>query len=186
MRRSACPPGQMGNSEVGHLNLGAGFRVLQDLPRINAAIATARSSKRRRCCGLPAVAERGGQPPPDGARRSRRHPRHRRAHRRRWSSSPGGGCHPIASASTPLPMAATRHRAPPTRSSPSSRRVRRTATLATVTGRYCGDGPRRSLGSDAAAYDAIVHGIGLRSPTAAAAIAAAYGATRTTSSSSQP
>jgi 2,3-bisphosphoglycerate-independent phosphoglycerate mutase len=28
----------MGNSEVGHLNLGAGFRVLQDLPRITAAI----------------------------------------------------------------------------------------------------------------------------------------------------
>ncbi|HYN64728.1 MAG TPA: 2,3-bisphosphoglycerate-independent phosphoglycerate mutase, partial [Candidatus Limnocylindrales bacterium] len=33
------PPGQMGNSEVGHLNLGAGFRVLQDLPRISQAIA---------------------------------------------------------------------------------------------------------------------------------------------------
>ncbi|MDQ2673048.1 MAG: 2,3-bisphosphoglycerate-independent phosphoglycerate mutase, partial [Chloroflexota bacterium] len=33
------PAGQMGNSEVGHLNLGAGFRVLQDLPRINEAIA---------------------------------------------------------------------------------------------------------------------------------------------------
>ena len=33
------PPGQMGNSEVGHLNLGAGFPVLQDLPRITAAIA---------------------------------------------------------------------------------------------------------------------------------------------------
>ncbi len=33
------PAGQMGNSEVGHLNLGAGFPVLQDLPRINAAIA---------------------------------------------------------------------------------------------------------------------------------------------------
>ena len=33
------PPGQMGNSEVGHLNIGAGFRVLQDLPRINAAIS---------------------------------------------------------------------------------------------------------------------------------------------------
>ena len=31
------PPGQMGNSEVGHLNLGAGFRVLQDLPRITLA-----------------------------------------------------------------------------------------------------------------------------------------------------
>jgi 2,3-bisphosphoglycerate-independent phosphoglycerate mutase len=33
------PAGQMGNSEVGHLNLGAGFPVLQDLPRVNAAIA---------------------------------------------------------------------------------------------------------------------------------------------------
>jgi 2,3-bisphosphoglycerate-independent phosphoglycerate mutase len=33
------PAGQMGNSEVGHLNLGAGFPVLQDLPRITRAIA---------------------------------------------------------------------------------------------------------------------------------------------------
>ncbi|KPF73085.1 phosphoglyceromutase [Bosea sp. AAP35] len=32
------PPGQMGNSEVGHLNLGAGRVVMQDLPRINLAI----------------------------------------------------------------------------------------------------------------------------------------------------
>ncbi|HEY7332967.1 MAG TPA: 2,3-bisphosphoglycerate-independent phosphoglycerate mutase [Candidatus Limnocylindria bacterium] len=32
------PAGQMGNSEVGHLNLGAGFPVLQDLPRISAAV----------------------------------------------------------------------------------------------------------------------------------------------------
>ena len=33
------PEGQMGNSEVGHLNLGAGRVVMQDLPRINQAIA---------------------------------------------------------------------------------------------------------------------------------------------------
>ncbi|HEX2135622.1 MAG TPA: 2,3-bisphosphoglycerate-independent phosphoglycerate mutase [Microvirga sp.] len=33
------PEGQMGNSEVGHLNLGAGRIVMQDLPRINQAIA---------------------------------------------------------------------------------------------------------------------------------------------------
>ncbi len=32
------PVGQMGNSEVGHLNLGAGRPVLQELPRIDAAI----------------------------------------------------------------------------------------------------------------------------------------------------
>src|SRR5215469_1520600 len=33
------PDGQMGNSEVGHTNIGAGRVVLQDLPRIDAAIA---------------------------------------------------------------------------------------------------------------------------------------------------
>lgn len=34
------PSGQMGNSEVGHLNLGAGRIVYQDLTRINRAIAS--------------------------------------------------------------------------------------------------------------------------------------------------
>ncbi|MFN8423018.1 MAG: hypothetical protein U0470_06390 [Anaerolineae bacterium] len=34
------PEGQMGNSEVGHLNLGAGFVVMQDLTRLNAAAAS--------------------------------------------------------------------------------------------------------------------------------------------------
>ena len=33
------PEGQMGNSEVGHTNIGAGRVVFQDLPRINNAIA---------------------------------------------------------------------------------------------------------------------------------------------------
>lgn len=33
------PDGQMGNSEVGHMNLGAGRVVMQELPRIDAAIA---------------------------------------------------------------------------------------------------------------------------------------------------
>nr|WP_242401005.1 hypothetical protein [Acetobacter okinawensis] len=32
------PDGQMGNSEVGHLNIGAGRVVMQELPRIFAAI----------------------------------------------------------------------------------------------------------------------------------------------------
>ena len=32
------PEGQMGNSEVGHMNLGAGRIVYQDLPRINLAV----------------------------------------------------------------------------------------------------------------------------------------------------
>ena len=37
--RVGLPAGQMGNSEVGHLNLGAGRVVMQDLVRISSAIA---------------------------------------------------------------------------------------------------------------------------------------------------
>ncbi len=36
---AGLPRGQMGNSEVGHLTIGAGRIVMQDLPRISAAIA---------------------------------------------------------------------------------------------------------------------------------------------------
>jgi 2,3-bisphosphoglycerate-independent phosphoglycerate mutase len=39
-REVGLPPGQMGNSEVGHLNIGAGRVVMQDLPRIGDAIAS--------------------------------------------------------------------------------------------------------------------------------------------------
>jgi 2,3-bisphosphoglycerate-independent phosphoglycerate mutase len=39
-RDVGLPDGQMGNSEVGHLNIGAGRIVVQDLPRISDAIAS--------------------------------------------------------------------------------------------------------------------------------------------------
>ena len=39
-RAVGLPEGQMGNSEVGHLNLGAGSVVMQDLTRIDEAVAT--------------------------------------------------------------------------------------------------------------------------------------------------
>ena len=45
------PDGQMGNSEVGHTNLGAGRVVMQDLPRIDAAIASGELAR------LPALRE---------------------------------------------------------------------------------------------------------------------------------
>ena len=38
-RAVGLPEGQMGNSEVGHLNLGAGAVVQQDLTRIDDAVA---------------------------------------------------------------------------------------------------------------------------------------------------
>lgn len=38
--RVGLPPGQMGNSEVGHMNIGAGRLVHQDLTRIDRAVAS--------------------------------------------------------------------------------------------------------------------------------------------------
>src|SRR5258707_3085875 len=45
------PDGQMGNSEVGHTNLGAGRIVMQELPRIDQALAD------DEVAGLPAMQE---------------------------------------------------------------------------------------------------------------------------------
>lgn len=53
------PPGQMGNSEVGHLNIGAGRPVLQDLPRIDAAIADGSFDRRP---ALVAACDRAARP----------------------------------------------------------------------------------------------------------------------------
>src|SRR5580658_9985423 len=38
-RAVGLPDGQMGNSEVGHMNIGSGRILVQDLPRIDTAIA---------------------------------------------------------------------------------------------------------------------------------------------------
>ena len=54
------PPGQMGNSEVGHLNLGAGRVVMQDLPRIDAAIADGELARRIEDSGLVSSLKRTG------------------------------------------------------------------------------------------------------------------------------
>lgn len=46
------PKGQMGNSEVGHMNLGAGRVVMQDLPRIDHAIETKEIEQNSVLCEL--------------------------------------------------------------------------------------------------------------------------------------
>lgn len=52
------PDGQMGNSEVGHLNIGAGRIVYQDLVKINIACARIRSWRTRRSNVLIATRKR--------------------------------------------------------------------------------------------------------------------------------
>ena len=54
-RDVGLPDGQMGNSEVGHLNLGAGRIVHQDIARIDLAIEEGRFAER---LGLPGLVER--------------------------------------------------------------------------------------------------------------------------------
>ena len=43
------PEGQMGNSEVGHLNMGAGRIIYQELTKITKAIEDGDSLRIRRC-----------------------------------------------------------------------------------------------------------------------------------------
>ncbi|CUS95936.1 Metalloenzyme superfamily protein [Candidatus Kryptonium thompsonii] len=45
------PDGQMGNSEVGHLNIGAGRIVYQDIVRISKAIKSGEFFKMKHCLG---------------------------------------------------------------------------------------------------------------------------------------
>ena len=53
------PPGVMGNSEVGHMNIGAGRKVFQDLVRINHAITDGTLfSNEALCCALEGARDR--------------------------------------------------------------------------------------------------------------------------------
>ena len=101
------PDGQMGNSEVGHLNLGAGAVVKQDLTRIDEAVADGSLRGQRGAAGRDA---RLRARPPDRPRLRRRRALGPRAHlealirlARRAAASP-------TSSSTPSPTAATRRR----------------------------------------------------------------------------
>jgi 2,3-bisphosphoglycerate-independent phosphoglycerate mutase len=61
-RDVGLPPGQMGNSEVGHMNLGAGAIVKQDLARIDDAIADGsffENPALRAACGAARDSRRG-------------------------------------------------------------------------------------------------------------------------------
>ena len=78
-REVGLPPGQMGNSEVGHLNIGAGRVVMQDLPRIGDAIAVRRDQ-----------AGAGADRPDRRAEKERRHlPPDRPGLARRRAFAPG-------------------------------------------------------------------------------------------------
>jgi len=172
------PAGQMGNSEVGHLNLGAGFPVLQDLPRINRAIVDGSFDENP---ALEAAC------------------RHATQHGARLHLlgliGPGGihafDDHLVAMAQLAqrsglgpdrvLLHAFTDGRDTPPRSADGLlpallQRLAGRATLATVSGRFWAMDRDGRWDRTKRAYDAIVHGIGPTANNGPAAVAAAYAA----------
>jgi len=59
-RNVGLPDGQMGNSEVGHTNIGAGRLVMQDLPRVDEAVSTGSIADRPALRTLIAEAKKAG------------------------------------------------------------------------------------------------------------------------------
>ena len=57
-RAVGLPDGQMGNSEVGHTNIGAGRLVMQDLPRVDDAVKNGSIASRPALAGLIAAAKK--------------------------------------------------------------------------------------------------------------------------------
>jgi 2,3-bisphosphoglycerate-independent phosphoglycerate mutase len=171
------PTGQMGNSEVGHLNLGAGRPVLQDLPRIDAAIADGSFFE---CTGLLAATERASATTgtlhivsligPGGVHANDRHlvalaelARRQRVERVRVHALLDGRDTPPRSALTFVADVQRR-----------LADAHADTAIATVGGRYYAMDRDHRWDRVERGYDAIVHGVGEHAPDATAAIEAAY------------
>ena len=171
------PEGQIGNSEVGHLNLGAGYRVLQELPRIDEAIARGTLFENEALCRAMDVARE----------------RASRVHLLGLFSY--GGVHSHATHLYALLELAQRsglrgrvqvHPFLDGRDTPPEQalddlprleeKLRETETgrIATVTGRYYAMDRDRRWDRVQRAYDALVLGVGERAPSATAAVQRSY------------
>ena len=172
------PAGQIGNSEVGHLNIGAGRPVLQDLPRIDAGITDGSFFDRPalvEACDR-ARAMRGrlnvvGLVGPGGVHA---HDRHivalaELAHRR---GVPRFRLHALLDGRDTPPQSALGFVAA---LEAQLRAAHPDAGVASVGGRYFAMDRDRRWERTERGYDSIVHGVGGSAPSATAAIEAAYG-----------
>jgi 2,3-bisphosphoglycerate-independent phosphoglycerate mutase len=164
-RAVGLPEGQMGNSEVGHLNLGAGRVVLQDLVRISEDIAAGGLELNR--------------PVMDAVERGRGAALHL------VGLVSDGGVHSHIDHLLALIDVARAggverlhvHAFTDGRDvSPTSGAgfLERVPDVATVCGRYYGMDRDRRWDRTARAYNAMVHGVGERADDAAAAVRASY------------
>jgi 2,3-bisphosphoglycerate-independent phosphoglycerate mutase len=167
----------MGNSEVGHLNLGAGKPVLQDLPRIDAAIADGSFFARP---ALLAACDRAARPGgrlhvisligPGGVHANDRHlvalvelaARRHVAEVRVHALLDGRDTPPRSAVAFVRDLEERLAAAHPD------------ARIATIGGRYYAMDRDQRWERTKVGYDAIVHGVGERAASAQAAIEAAY------------
>ncbi|HEU4598262.1 MAG TPA: 2,3-bisphosphoglycerate-independent phosphoglycerate mutase [Solirubrobacterales bacterium] len=174
-RDVGLPDGQMGNSEVGHLNLGAGAIVKQDLARIDDAIANggfyenpallaacerARNSPRGRLHLLGLVS--------DGGVHSGWEHLEAAIELAAQEGVPDVVFHAFTDGRDTLPNGGKGYL------EELERWLRQAGRVATVGGRYYAMDRDTRWERTKLAYDAIVHAQGLRAPSAAAAIAASY------------
>jgi len=170
------PDGQMGNSEVGHMNLGGGRVVLQDLPRIDKSIKTGELAKNQELVTfIEKLKSSGGTAHLMGL------------------MSPGGVhshqdhiaalTHMIASAGVPVRVHAFMdgRDTPPRSAAPFLEKFEADiagtadAQLATTTGRYWAMDRDKRWGRVEKAYKALVHGAGEQTASSSQeAIKAAY------------
>ncbi|MDQ3937813.1 MAG: 2,3-bisphosphoglycerate-independent phosphoglycerate mutase, partial [Chloroflexota bacterium] len=170
------PAGQMGNSEVGHLNLGAGRPVLQDLPRIDAAIEDGSFWSNEALRAAATRAAEGGRLHlvgligPGGVHSVDRHA----VAIARLAADAGADdvfVHALLDGRDTPPRSADRFLPD------FQRRLREAhprARVATVAGRYYGMDRDKRWERIKAAYDAIVHGRGLQATSALEAVSEAY------------
>jgi 2,3-bisphosphoglycerate-independent phosphoglycerate mutase len=167
------PDGQMGNSEVGHLNIGAGRVVMQDLPRIGNAVANGEIARAPALVGLINKLKQSGGTchliglvSPGGVHSHQDH------------AAALAGI--LADAGVPtLVHAITDGRdTPPQSSADDIRRLRaalpKTVAIATVCGRYYAMDRDKRWERVVRAYNAIVEAEGPRFADASAVIADAY------------
>jgi len=167
------PTGQMGNSEVGHLNIGAGRVVMQDLPRIDDAIVSGEIAKAPAVTDLIAKLQASGGTchlvglvSPGGVHS---HQNHAVALARILADAKiPVAVHALTDGRDTPPQAAADYMKTFTAALPPSVRI------ATVIGRYYAMDRDKRWERVSKAYDAIVAGAGPRFADAQAAIADAY------------
>ncbi len=169
------PEGQMGNSEVGHLNLGAGTVVKQELLRINEAIADGTFFENP---ALLSACERARESPrgrlhliglvSDGGVHSGWEHIEACIELAAREGVPDAVLHVVTDGRDTLPQSGAGY------VEEVERWLRSAGRIGTVSGRYYAMDRDRRWERTKLAYDAIVHARGLEAPTALEAVRSSY------------